>query len=105
MTEQERSREERFIQSVISRCEQEKGVAARLRRADNPATEYQSWELLATYGVDLEREQERLPFATIAAALAKAKADRNGSLSLGRAIIACFDGDPESKQAKARLRR
>lgn len=102
-------REERFVSSVIQRCQQDKGLAARLRRADNPATEYQSWELLAGYGIDLEDERQRLPFVTIAAAIAKAKTERNGSLSLGRAIADCYDNGSEkgrdSDQAKARLRR
>lgn len=98
---------ERFVHGVIRRCKDDKGLAARLRRADNPSTEYQSWELLALYGIDLENDLERLPFVTIAAAIAKAKAENNGTLSLGRAIAACYDDGSESKrkQGQARLRR
>lgn len=99
------SREERFVTGVLKVCSESKGKAARLRRADNPATEYQSWELLAYYGIDLEREWERLPFVTVAAAIAKAKTERNGSLGLGRAIAACYENGNSSDQAKARLRR
>jgi CRISPR system Cascade subunit CasB len=98
-------REERFVTGVIKVCAEDKGMAARLRRADNPATEYQSWELLAAYGIDLEKEHERLPFVTVAAAIAKAKATLNGSLGLGRAIAACYEDGNKSDQAKARLRR
>lgn len=98
-------RAERFVNGVILQCLQNKGLAARLRRADNPATEYQSWELLASYGIDLEKDWQRLPFVTVAAALAKAKAERNGNLSLGRALLACYDNDRDSDQGKARLRR
>lgn len=98
-------REERFVNGVINVCAGNKGMAARLRRADNPATEYQSWELLAAYGIDLEQERERLPFVSVAAAVAKAKAERNGSLSLGRALAACYEQGNASDQAKARLRR
>lgn len=99
------SRESRFVDAIIERCGQDKGLAARLRRADNPATEYQSWELLATYGVDLEKERERLPFVTVAAAIAKAKVERNGKSSLGRALAECYEDGRDSNQAKARLRR
>ena len=99
------SREERFVKSVIKRCQEDKGLAARLRRADNPAMEYQSWELLASLGIDLEKSYERLPFVTVAAALAKAKVDSNGGLSLGKAIAECYEDAHARNQAKARLRR
>lgn len=99
------TREDSFVKFVIKRCQDDKGLAARLRRADNPATEYQSWELLASLGVDLESDYQRLPFATIAAAIANAKADSNGGLALGRALAACYDEGSESTQARARLRR
>lgn len=98
-------RAERFVTGVIQRCQQDKGLAARLRRADNPATEYQSWDLLAGYGIDLESENQRLPFVTVAAAIAKSKTERNGSLKLGQAIAACYEDGRDSNQAKARLRR
>jgi CRISPR system Cascade subunit CasB len=97
--------EERFVQSVIQRCHEDKGLAARLRRADNPATEYQSWELLASLGIDLEKDYQRLPFVTVAAAIAKSKVEHNGGLTLGQAIAACYEDGRESSQAKARLRR
>lgn len=100
-----KSRQQRFVEVVIDRCQEDKGMAARLRRADNPATEYQSWELLGRFGVNLENDYERLPFTTVAAAIAKSKAERNGSLTLGAAICACYDKGQESDQAKARLRR
>ncbi|WP_271979358.1 type I-E CRISPR-associated protein Cse2/CasB [Marinobacter sp. SS21] len=93
------------MDAVMERCQNDKGMAARLRRADNPAMEYQSWELLGCLGVDLEKDYERLPFVTVAAAIAKSKAERNGALTLGRAIAACYDDGRESSQAKAKLRR
>lgn len=98
-------REASFVAWLIARCQEDKGLAARLRRADNPATEYQCWETLATWGVDLEREAQRMPFATVAAAIARAKPPANGSLTLGRAIARCFDEGNQSDQAKTRLRR
>lgn len=98
-------KEASFVAWLIARCQDDKGLAARLRRADNPATEYQCWETLAAWGVDLEREGQRLPFATVAAAIARAKPPANGSLILGRAIARCFDEGNQSDQAKTRLRR
>ncbi|GAA0370052.1 type I-E CRISPR-associated protein Cse2/CasB [Bowmanella denitrificans] len=99
------NRDQRFVETVLECCHKDKGMAARLRRADNPGTEFQSWELLGRFGVDLEKDYERLPFVTIAAAIAKAKSERNGNLTLGKAIAACYDEGRDSDQAKARLRR
>lgn len=101
----DKSRDQRFVETVIERCQSDKGLAARLRRADNPAMEYQSWELLGWFGIDLEKEYERLPFVTVAAAIAKSKSERNGTLTLGKALAACYDDGRDSSQAKARLRR
>lgn len=98
------SREASFAAFLINRCQGDKGLAARLRRADNPATEYQSWETLANW-VDLENEVQRLPYSTVAAAIARSNTTANGSLTLGRAIAACFDDGNQDDQAKARLRR
>ncbi len=101
----QKSREENFVEAIIKRCQSDKGFAARLKRADNPATEYQSWEILAAFGIDLEKSYARLPFATVGAAIAKAKIDHNGTLGLGQAIARCYDDGRESDQAKAKLRR
>lgn len=94
-----------FVDYVIKQCRQDKGQAARLKRADNPNTEYQSWEVLANFGIDLEKDYQRLPFALIAAAIANSKAEENGNLLLGQAIAACYEDGNNSVQAKARLRR
>ncbi len=99
------ARSERFVDGILRRCQDDKGFAARLRRADNPATEYQSWEILASFGVDISRDYQRLPFATVGAAIARSKAAENGSIGLGEAVAACYDDGNESSQAKARIRR
>lgn len=100
-----KTREENFIYYLLEQIKKNKGLAARLRRADNPATEYQSWELLATFGIDLEKEDQRLPFVTIAASLSKAKIEINGDFKLGQAIAACYSDGNKNDQAVAKLRR
>lgn len=107
MTERadKKSRAERYVGYVIERIQKDNGFAARLKRADNPTTEYQSWELLADFGIDLEKTWERLPYCTVGAALARAQPAQNGTLSIGAAIAACFEEGNQSDQAKARLRR
>ena len=94
-----------FVGHILSRCQDDKGFAARLRRADNPATEYQSWDLLASFGIALEYDHPRLAYQTVAASIARAKISANGSLTLGRAIAACYEDGSNNDQAKARLRR
>ncbi|MBY0241899.1 MAG: type I-E CRISPR-associated protein Cse2/CasB [Burkholderiaceae bacterium] len=95
----------RFVGHVLTRCQQDKGFAARLRRADNPATEYQSWDLLASFGIALEYDNQRLPYQTVAACIARAKSTANGDMTLGAGIARCYSDGRDSDQAKARLRR
>jgi len=95
----------RFVEAVISKCQKDKGYAAKLKRSDNPATEYQSWEILASFGIDLEKDYQRLPYVTVAAAIAKSKTEKNGRLSLGQAIAGCYEDGNGSDQARAKLRR
>ncbi|EIA0806496.1 type I-E CRISPR-associated protein Cse2/CasB [Vibrio vulnificus] len=94
-----------FVDYLFVHCERDKGFAARLRRADNSATEYQSWEVLAKFNVNLNFSPERLPHALIAAAVAKSRATGNGTISLGHAIALAFDRGANSEQANMRLRR
>lgn len=98
-----------FVDYIINRCQADNGIRASLKRADNPATEYQSWEVLAGFNVDLDNENKRLPYATIAAAIARTKTEKNGAATIGQAIARCYeDGNAkgnESDQAKAKLRR
>lgn len=94
-----------FVNFIIERCKKDKGTAARLKRANNSATEYQSWEILAAFHINLDKDNERLPYATIAAAVAAAKLERNGNAGIGRAIASCYEDGNQSDQAKAKLRR
>ncbi len=94
-----------FVDYIINRCQSSNGLRAALKRADNPATEYQSWEVLAGFQIDLEYENQRLPYATIAAAISRAKVEKNGSAKIGSAIARCYADGNVSDQAKAKLRR
>ena len=94
-----------FIHYLFEHCQHDKGFAARLRRASNPATEYQSWEILGRFGINLENDAERRVYGLVSAALANSRAQTNGSLKLGQAIALSFPDGSNSDQAKARLRR
>ena len=99
------SRNEKFVKFVMERITQkDNGAVAALKRANNPATEYQSWEYLARF-VDIDKEYERLPFAAIGSAVAKAKVEQNGTVKIGQAIARCYVDGNQSDQAKAKLRR
>jgi len=98
-------RNKKFINYLFERSQKDKGFAARLRRANNPATEYQCWEIMGAFGIDLENKHERQVYALVAAALANSCADQNGLLGLGKAIALSYPDGNEDKQAIARLRR
>ena len=99
------SKSQHFVDYIINRCQANNGLRAALKRADNPATEYQSWEVLAGFQVNLECENQRLPYATIAAAIARTEPDHNGNIKIGQAIARCYEEGNASDQAKAKLRR
>lgn len=99
-----KSRGGAFVEFVLRRMENDSAFGAALRRADNPATESQSWEYLANW-CDLDKDWERRPFETVAAAIAHAKPVKDGYLGIGKAIAACYDGGNQSDQSKAKLRR
>jgi len=103
--EQPQDRCQRFINYAISRVDTDRAMGAKLRRADNPDTEYQSWEYFARFDVNLENKSERRAFATVAAALARAKPNSDGNLGIGRAIALSYNDGNKDDQAKARLRR
>lgn len=103
-----KTKEQLFVEFVIERCKQDKGFAARLRRADNPATEYQSWDILAPW-VNLDEAWQRLPYATVAAAIARSKVTENGKLGLGYAMANSYADrmatSDDNNPASVRLRR
>jgi CRISPR system Cascade subunit CasB len=98
------NKSEQFVKFIMELIQKDNGAAAALKRADNPATEYQSWEYLARF-IDIDKDYERLPYTTIASALAKAKAEHNGTVRIGEAIARCYEDGKDSEQAQAKLRR
>ncbi|MDR2095925.1 MAG: type I-E CRISPR-associated protein Cse2/CasB [Treponema sp.] len=80
-----------FVDAVITKIGKDNNTAfgAVLRRADNPDTEYQSWEYLALW-CNIERNKERKAYALIGAAIARAKLSADGTLGIGQAIAHCY---------------
>jgi CRISPR system Cascade subunit CasB len=102
---EKKDKESAFVDYIIRRCQQDNGARSQLSRADNPSTEYQSWDILAGFSVRLDWEDQRLPYALIAAAIARGKVEKNGSLGFGSAIARCYTDGNQSEQAKMKLRR
>lgn len=99
------SRGDAFTAFVLKRLAQETAFGAALRRADNPATEYQSWEYLAQW-CDLDNTYERTCFAIVASGLAHAKQSIDTPSGIGSAIAQCYKPDGnQDDSAKRRLRR
>ena len=93
-----------FVAFVLKRLPQDTAFGAALRRADNPDTEYQSWEHLAPW-CDLDDSFKRVCFATVGAGLANSKQSSEGPASLGSAIARCYSDGNQDDSAKRKLRR
>lgn len=94
-----------FVEYIVRKCEADTGTRAALRRADNPATEYQSWDVLAGFHIDLESEGERLSHALVAADIARTNTSKNGSVKIAQGIARSYQDGHSDDQAKAKLRR
>lgn len=107
MADENKQKEPSLVAKVFARCKNDKGFAATLKRADNPDTAYQAWEILATYGVSLDKDFKRLPYALVLAAVARSSNDQDGKLGLGAALAKAYQDDSgrDSDAAKAKLRR
>lgn len=85
MVDDKKQKEDRFVEYVLQNLSRDTGFRAALTRADNPQTEPQAWPYLANY-CDLEKPWERLPYALVAACMARLRAEKNGTQSLGEAL-------------------
>jgi CRISPR system Cascade subunit CasB len=98
------SRGAAFTAFVLNRLGSDTAFGAALRRADNPATEYQSWEYLAPW-CDLDNGYERTCFATVAAGLARAKQSIDTPSGIGLAVAQSYKDGNKDDSAKSKLRR
>ena len=117
MTDYSNNGSTKFVNFILSNMEKNRGMRARLRRADNPTNEVGAWEYLARF-VDLHNHSQRRAFALVAAALAKSKQEntneqspeaeqtprKDGTHSLGKALAGIYEPNKQ-EPAKARLRR
>lgn len=99
----EEERVDNFFKHVHSKTET--AMKAAFKRADNPDTEYQCWEYLPYYGVNLDCPKERLPYITVFSSIARSDRCTDGTLKFGKALLAAYDYDRGSEPACARLRR
>ena len=97
-----------FVERVLQRSKQDNGFSARMSRADNPDTEYMALGPLCAFGINVERDDIRLPYALIGAALCRGREEKDGSLSIGEALRKSVDKESGSSgelEDNPRLRR
>jgi CRISPR system Cascade subunit CasB len=103
------SKQKYFVDRVIEICSKEdpnaRRIRAKLRRLDNPNTEYQGWDFLSEF-IDLT-SSDRPIFSLIAASIAKDSISQDGNLNIGGSIAVCYqkEGAQNSEQASRKLRR
>lgn len=97
-----------FVAAIVS-YRLQPGKNAKMKRADNPATAYQAWDLLYPWlGEKFTIPDERLPYEVVGAAVARSDIQSDGSLSLGSALRHCSEkkGDELARDpVSAKLRR
>ena len=104
-----KDRPEKFVNYVMEFCKAEnKAALAALKGADSSHHKKQekSFHYLAPFYIDTNNESEWKPYATIASAIAKSNAEKNGATGIGRTIARCYgvshSGDKkESKEIDA----
>ncbi|MFP4363302.1 MAG: type I-E CRISPR-associated protein Cse2/CasB [Spirochaetia bacterium] len=102
---------ESFIQYVLDKANKQKnkGFAAKIKKADSEATEYQSWEILSRW-VDLVSERDRRAYGMMGASAVRSRVLVDGSLGLGTALRKTVESGVgeegiEKSPAAMRLRR
>ncbi len=111
MPENQNNKKERFVDYICHKCKESKQISAALRKADLDVGASQAWPVLVSFNVDITKPYEYLPYAVVAASIARAKEYENGKLSLGEAIALAYPDMPkkledlEKSPAYARLSR
>lgn len=91
-----------FVENVIRKAGEDAGYAAKLKRGDNPDTEYYAYEILANY-VDLRNDNKRISYALVGAAICRAKPRKEGEAGIGAALAKCYAENRD--QGNLRMRR
>lgn len=96
-----------FVALTIRRANDPSDTAfqAVMRRADNPNQYSAAWEFLVPF-CDIAIERQRLAFALVGAAIARAKPECDGSASIGQALRSICGADADALERESRrLRR
>ena len=93
-----------FVAELIGRCRSDTAFRAAMRRADNPRTEAFAWPHLVKW-CDLGKPHERLPFALVAAAVAREKPERDGNMDIGQLFHSICRDKEDTEREQRRFRR
>ena len=96
---------QQFVSYVLQKLQEgDTGFRAKMKRADNPATEMQAWSELARF-CEL-KEHKRLPLALIGACMVRVRTEENGTQAFGEALRMCKESPSEDdKRIERKLRR
>mgnify|MGYP000876552331 CR=1 FL=1 len=97
--------DKKFVAAVFERQKKRGDAPNRLGRSYCHAMEYQYWDLLAWFGIDVSCDRQRWPYVMIATAVSSSQFRRSGSLSLGRSIALCYKNGRDCRAARKRLRQ
>lgn len=97
------NKSESFVEHIIKLTQENKAASAAIKYADHQTLGYKSWEYLARF-IDIEKENERLSYGVIGAAIAKNKIKNDGTVGIGEAIKYCYGKEAE-ELAKPKLIR
>lgn len=100
-----------FVDYVLDMIhkKKDKGFGAKMKKADNETTEYQSWDILSRW-IDLENEKDRKTYGLIGASSARSGNPVDGQYDLGKSLYMAFQqsegsGEAEKSSSALRLRR